>query len=69
MIQLTRFNGTRLFLNAEMIQTIEGTPDTIIQLSNGDKILVKEAPRLVVEKIIAYRRLVQHPELPVEVEQ
>ncbi|HBK85179.1 MAG TPA: flagellar protein D, partial [Firmicutes bacterium] len=29
MISLTRFNGTQFWLNAELIETVEATPDVI----------------------------------------
>ena len=63
MIQLTRFNGTRLYLNAEMIQIVEDTPDTVITLTNSVKIVVKEPSRAVIEKIIHYQRMVHNPQL------
>ena len=56
MIQVTRINGTKFFVNAELIEFVEGTPDTILSLSNGIKIIVKEPPQAVVDAILAYRR-------------
>jgi flagellar protein FlbD len=66
MIQLTRFNGTRLYLNAELIQSVEDTPDTVITLTNTVKIVVKESSHAVIEKIIQYQRLVHNPQLNFE---
>jgi len=67
MIQVTRFDGSKFFLNAELIQSIEGTPDTVITLVNNTKVVVKEAPGLVVEKVIHYQRQIHwHPEQPIE---
>ncbi len=63
MISLTRFNGTKFYINAEMIQMVEGTPDTVVTLTNNVKVLVKERPEAVVEKIINYQRLVHNPQL------
>lgn len=63
MICVTRFNGTRLYLNAELIQSVEGTPDTVITLTNNVKMIVKESPQEVVDQIIVYQRRVRHPEL------
>lgn len=63
MISITRFNGTKFYLNADLIQTVEGTPDTVITLTNNVKIVVKEQPDQVVEKIINYQRLVRNPQL------
>ena len=46
-------------INAELIQTIESTPDTVIKLTNGRKLVVKEGVDEVIEKVIAYKRKVQ----------
>jgi flagellar protein FlbD len=66
MIQLTRFNGKRLVINAEMIQMVEHTPDTVIVLNNGEKILVKETVEDVVKRVIEYKRLVHNPHLTID---
>ncbi len=63
MISITRFNGTIVYVNAELIQSIEGTPDTVITLTNSVKIVVREKPQEVIDKIIAYQRLVHNPQL------
>ncbi len=39
MIRVTRFNGTKIYLNAELIQSVEGTPDTVITLTNNKRSL------------------------------
>ena len=56
MIQVTRLNGKGLVLNAELIQFIEATPDTVITLLNHEKIVVKESSDQVVERVLQYRR-------------
>ena len=56
MIRITRFNGSHFYLNAELIQTVEGAPDTVITLTNNVKIVVKESPEQVVESILHYRQ-------------
>ena len=56
MIQLTRTNGTKFYLNPELIQTVEKTPDTIITLINSKKIIVKDTPQAIAELFIEYRR-------------
>ncbi|MCX6645096.1 MAG: flagellar FlbD family protein [bacterium] len=58
MITLTRFNGSAVVVNAELIKLVESTPDTIITLIGGDKILVKETVAEVVERVMEYRRQV-----------
>lgn len=59
MIVLTRLNGTRFVVNAELIRTIEERPDTIINLVNGETIIVKERMDEVVARAIEYGRMVR----------
>ncbi|MFI4872862.1 MAG: flagellar FlbD family protein [Phycisphaerales bacterium JB061] len=56
MIMVTRLNGQEFVLNADLIKMIEQRPDTIITLVNGDHIVVKEASREVIERVIEYGR-------------
>ena len=56
MISLTRTNGTQFYINPELIQTVEQTPDTIITLVNNKKIIVKDTPLEIAERFIEYRR-------------
>lgn len=56
MIELTRLNGKRFVLNAEMIRTIEQNPDTTITLAGGERIVVREDDREVVRRSIEYSR-------------
>lgn len=67
MIQVTRFNGTPFYINAELIQTVESTPDTVITLTTNQKLLVKESVQTVVEEFIRYQRLVHNPDLEVNI--
>jgi uncharacterized protein YlzI (FlbEa/FlbD family) len=55
LIELTRFNGTRLVLNSDLIQYVESSPDTTLTLINGDKLVVREAREQVVELTILSR--------------
>ncbi len=57
-ILVTRFNGSQFYINAELIQAVEATPDTIISMVNNSKILVKEPPQVIVERVIEYRQKV-----------
>ncbi|HBK85180.1 MAG TPA: hypothetical protein DDZ53_04010, partial [Firmicutes bacterium] len=52
---LTRFNGTQFWLNAELIETVEATPDVIITLTNGRKYDVREKAEQVVAAVLEYR--------------
>ena len=56
MITVTRLNGQRFVINAELIRTIESNPDTTIKLINGDTIIVREPMEDVVERAIEYGR-------------
>lgn len=55
MIHLTRINRAPLVLNSDLIEYIEKTPDTVVSLTNGAKLLVRESPDEIVEKVIEYR--------------
>lgn len=56
MIPVTRLDGKELFVNAEQILTVEATPDTVVVLSGGLHLMVKEPPQEVVDRVVAYRR-------------
>jgi len=56
MIALTRLNGTEYYLNADLVMTVEGTPDTVITLINNTIFIVKNRPEDVIEKIIQYQQ-------------
>ncbi len=57
MIEVTRLNQKKMMINAEMIEFIESTPDTIITTSSGKKIIVDDSPQEIVKKVVEYRRL------------
>ncbi len=56
MITLTKLNGQRFVLNAELIRTIEENPDTIVTLTSGNRVLVRETMEAVVERAVEYGR-------------
>jgi flagellar protein FlbD len=56
MIHLTRLNQAPLVVNADLIEHIEMTPDTVIVLTTGQKILVRETANEVIEKVVCFRR-------------
>ena len=45
-----------MYINAELIQTVEATPDTIITLAGNKKLVVKDTPQEIAERFIEYRR-------------
>ena len=60
MITVTRLNDKQFVLNAELIKTIEKTPDTVITLINGDRVIVKEPVNEIVRKAIEYGRSIRN---------
>lgn len=58
MIRLTRLNNQALTLNSDLIKFIEQSPDTLITLVTGEKIVVRESPKEVLERLIEFRRSV-----------
>lgn len=64
MILLTRLNGSQFYVNAEMIQFVENTPDTVVTLVDKSKLVVQEPAEEVVQRFIAYRRQTNHMDLP-----
>ena len=58
MIRLTRINHVPLILNADLIEHLEVTPDTVITLTNGQKLVVLESTEDVVSKVVEYRRAI-----------
>lgn len=57
MIALKRLNGQEFVLNADLIETLEKTPDTVITLTNGKKIIVSNSLEEIVRKTIKYKQL------------
>jgi flagellar protein FlbD len=57
-ILVTRLNGSQFYINAEMIQVVESTPDTVISLTTETKVVVKENSEEVIRRIIEYKRLI-----------
>ncbi len=55
MIELTRLNGNPMVLNSDLIKTAESSPDTMLTLINGEKIIVRETREEVTERVLAYR--------------
>ena len=55
MIKLTRLDGSEMYLNADLIETVAETPDTNIALSNGNHYLVRESARVVIGRIISFK--------------
>jgi flagellar protein FlbD len=59
MIRLTRLNGRPFVLNAEQIKTVEETPDTMVTLLAGERLVVQETMAEVVARAVEYARTVR----------
>lgn len=66
MIVVTRLNNTPLVINPDLIVFMEETPDTIITLSNGEKITVQEKVMEVIRRVIQFRRSIFNSSIPIE---
>ena len=71
MIHLTRLNQTPLVLNADLIEHIETTPDTVVTLTTGQRFIVRESATEIIERVKAFRRSILtrihiHPDLGVD---
>lgn len=58
MITLHRLNGDEMTLNAELILTVEASPDTHILMMDRRRVLVSESVEEVIDAVIEYRRLI-----------
>jgi flagellar protein FlbD len=59
MIKVSKLKSQdEIVLNAELIETIEETPDTVITLTNGKKLIVEESMDEIVRKVMEYRRAI-----------
>jgi len=56
MIKLTRTSGKEFVLNADLIIEVQETPDTVITLTNGKKLLVKDSADDIINKVVTYRK-------------
>lgn len=61
MIRVTRLNSSPLILNSDLIEHIEATPDTVIALTTGQSVRVRESPDEVIERIVEFRRSIHPP--------
>jgi flagellar protein FlbD len=78
-IHLTRLNREDMIVNADLIEFIERTPDTILTLTTGKKLMVRESPDEIIELVLQFREraglrlahpgmLITHPAKPDEEE-
>ncbi len=61
MIRLTRLNGDPFLLNADLIEHVEVTPDTVINLTTGHQFMVRESAEEVASRVLEFRRAISQP--------
>ena len=57
MIKVTRINDSELVINADLIEFVESTPDTIISLTTGKKVVVRESTDEIIDRVARFKRL------------
>lgn len=62
MIRLTRLNHVPMIINADLIEHIDMTPDTVVTLTSGQKYMVLESAEEVVDKVICFRKKLLSPD-------
>jgi flagellar protein FlbD len=55
MILVHRLRGEPMFINADLIESVEGTPDTVVTLVDNKRLVVQETPEEVIVRIQEYR--------------
>ena len=61
MIQLTRLNGQAIMVNADLIETVEVTPDTVLTLVSGNKLIVRDSFQTIQDRIVEFKRKIYGP--------
>ncbi len=58
MIRVTRLKGAEIYLNPDLLVSVEEKPDTVVTLSNGEKLIIQEPAAEVVSRFVAYKRAI-----------
>ena len=61
MISLRRLNNQAIMVNADLIESLESTPDTVVTLTSGNKLLVRDSMEEIQAKIIDFKRRIYGP--------
>jgi flagellar protein FlbD len=61
-IALTRLNGHPVMVNSDLIESLEETPDTVVTLTSGNKLIVRDTMADVQKKIVAFKRAIYGPQ-------
>ena len=61
MIALRRLNNQAIMVNADLIESLESTPDTVVTLTSGNKLIVRDTMEEIQNKIVEYQRRIHGP--------
>jgi flagellar protein FlbD len=61
LIVVQRFDGKKIVINGDLIEMIETTPDTIITMTTGKKITVKDTVEDIIGKVKTYKKEINLP--------
>ncbi|MBO5484165.1 MAG: flagellar FlbD family protein [Lachnospiraceae bacterium] len=56
MIEVTKMNGSGVTINSDLIETVEETPDTVVTLTTGKKLIIKESRQQVKNLVKSFKR-------------
>ena len=56
MLQVTRLNGSVFHLNPDLMMTVEANPDTIVTMTNGEKLLIRETPEEMTRQFLVFKQ-------------
>ena len=56
MVEVTKINGVKVLVTPDLIELVEETPDTVLTLTTGKKIIVKESRQEIKNLVILYRK-------------
>ncbi|MGD0052653.1 MAG: flagellar FlbD family protein [Vulcanimicrobiaceae bacterium] len=62
MVALRRLNNQAIMVNPDLIESLEATPDTVVTLTSGNKLIVRDSMEEIREKIIEFKRRIHGPE-------
>jgi len=60
MIKVKRINGKDFVINYELIEFIEETPDTVITLTTGKKVIVKDSVDEIIDKVLSFKKQIKN---------
>jgi flagellar protein FlbD len=66
LIRLTRFCGDPVFVNCDLIETVERNPDTVLTLISGNRLTVQETPERITDLVREFRQSLRLPAAPDE---